>query len=305
MSAAAREDISIESGSALAQVAAELEKRHQGVIGCIAYGSCLRGGDPFDGLSDFYLLVDGYGKAHGTGLAALFNWMLPPNVYYAEVPLDEGLARVKYSLLSLAGLERGCKRRFESYLWGRFAQPVGLHAFSRAAHGERVLEALGSAAARLIKETLPLMEGDFTSRDLWTCGLAKSYATELRAEKAGRVAQIFEYAPQHYQRLTARILQEMAEVAQIDDDRWSVHVSTNVRILGRGKWMLRSLLGKCLSLARLFKAYFTFRDGIGYLVWKLSRHSGRVIEVPPRVRRFPLIFGLPFFARLYRQGVFK
>lgn len=305
MLAEAREDILIESGSTLAQVASELEKRHQSVIGCIAYGSCLRSGDPFDGLSDFYLLVEGYKKAHGAGLAALFNRMLPPNVYYAEMSLAEGRARVKYSLLSLSHLEQGCKHRFESYLWGRFAQPVGLYGFAQRGHSERVREALKSAAARLIKETLPLMVGDFTSRDLWARGLAKSYATELRAEKTSRVEQIFEYAPHHYQRLTARVLEGLAEVGQLEEDRWRIHVSPYAHILGRGKWMLRSLIGKCLSLMRLVKAYFTFRDGIDYLVWKLSRHSGRVIEVPQRVRRFPLIFGWPFFARLYREGLFK
>ncbi len=315
MSASAREDTYIEAGSTLAQIGTELSKRHGGLVGCIAYGSCLRSDDPFDGLVDFYLIVESYRKAYGPGLAACFNWLLPPNVYYAEVPLKEGLARVKYSLLSLADFERGCKRRFESYVWGRLAQPVGLHGFAQEGHGERIQDAFKAAAMRLINETLPLMQGEFTSRDLWTLGISKSYATELRAERAGRMREVFEHAPGHYQALTALVLEEVSGVERLEGDRhegerfegdrWRVRTSATARSLGRAKWLLRGLLGKLLSLLRLLKAYFTFRDGIDYLAWKLSRHSGQAIEVPAKVRRYPLIFGWPFFARLYREGVFK
>ena len=305
MSSGARQDIHIEADSTLAQIGKELGKRQGGVVGCIAYGSCLRSGDPFDGLIDFYLVVESYREAYGAGLAACFNWLLPPNVHYAEVPLEGGLARVKYSLLSLADLEQGCTTRFESYLWGRFAQPVGLYGFLDDRHGGRLQKVLRAAAVRFVRETLPLMRGDFTSQDLWTRGLSKSYATELRAEKRGRVQQIFAHAPHHYRDLTASVLQEVAEVERIAEDRWSAQVSPTRNLVGRGKWLLRSLVGKPLSLMRLLKAYFTFRDGIDYLVWKLSRHSGQVIDVPARVRRYPLIFGWPFFARLYKEGVFK
>ena len=305
MASGARQDIHIEAGSALAQIGAELRKRHGGVVGCIAYGSCLRSGDPFDGLIDFYLIVDNYRTALGPGMAACFNWLLPPNVYYAEVSLEKGLARVKYSLLSLADLEQGCERKFETYVWGRFAQPVGLYGLSQAGHGERVQSALKSAAARLIDETLPLLRGEFTSRDLWTLGISKSYATELRAEKDGRVREILEHAPKHYQGLAALRLEGVPSIERLEQDGWTARTSMTASIVCRAKWLLRSLLGKLLSLLRLLKAYFTFRDGIDYLAWKLSRHSGQVIEVPAKVRRFPLIFGWPFFVRLYRKGVFK
>ena len=305
MASGARQDIHIEAGSTLAQIGAELGKRHGGVVGCIAYGSCLRSGDPFDGLIDFYLIVDSYRTALGPGMAACFNWFLPPNVYYAEVRLEKGLARVKYSLLSLADLEQGCERRFETYVWGRFAQPVGLYGFARAGHGERVQNALEGAAARLIDETVPLLQGEFTSRDLWTIGISKSYATELRAEKVDRVREILEHASKHYQGLTALLIEGVPGIERLKEDRWCARTSATTKILGRSKWLLRNLLGKLLSLLRLLKAYYTFRDGIDYLVWKLSRHSGQVIEVPSKVRRYPLIFGWPFFLRLYRKGVFK
>ncbi len=305
MSSGGRQDVLIEAGTPLAELCEQLSECHGGVIGCIAYGSCLRSGEVFASLFDVYLIVTSYSKAHRSRLAAVFNWLLPPNVYYAEVPLAGGLARVKYSMLSLKDLERGCAKRFESYVWGRFAQPVGLFGFAAGDHAARVQRTLAHAGRRLVRESVALNRGEFTSRELVTAGLSKSYATELRAEKPVRAREIYDFAEAHYRTLCHACLQDMREVDQVADDRWRSKLGAKTRLFWRGKWLLRQVLGKLASIVRLLKAYFTFRDGIDYLAWKLARHSGQTIKVPKRVRRFPLIFGWAFFLRLYRQGVFK
>jgi hypothetical protein len=56
---------------------------------------------------------------------------------------------------------------------------------------------------------------------------------------------------------------------------------------------------------RLLKALFTFECGLDYIAWKLERHSGQRIEIPDRVRRWPLVFSWGFFWKLYRRGVFR
>ncbi len=315
-----RQDIEIKAGTDLAHIASTLKQSRVGVLGCIAYGSCLRSGDAFAGLVDFYLLVETYRSIHGwrgLGLAAGTNWLLAPNVYYAELCHSNRVARIKYSVLSLADFERGCSRWFESYLWGRFAQPVGLYGFERPHDRIRVQQALQCAGARLVRETLPLMPASFTAQELWTCGLARSYASELRAEKAFRVREIYQYAPQHYRGLAAASLAlatpntpstpvtPIMNGTQVDDARWTKSCSKRAEILARMKWGLRRVLGKGLSVLRVVKAYFTFRGGIDYLAWKLSRHSGREIKVPMRVRKYPLVFGWGFLLRLYREGVFR
>ena len=304
-SASARQDVLIEAGTPLAELCDKLTVRHGGVIGCIAYGSCLRSGQVFDGLFDVYLVVKRYRAAHASGFGAAFNWLLPPNVYYAEVPITGGLARVKYSVLSVIDIERGCSKWFESYVWGRLAQPVGLYGFADEVVATRIRSALDAAARRLVSESIALNLDEFSSRELVTAGLAKSYATELRAEKPGRVREIYEFAPAHYRALCDACLAGSDVVERVADDRWRSSLGGVARMLGRGKWLMRRTLGKMVSILRLLKAYFTFRDGIDYLAWKLARHSGQAIDVPERVRRFPLIFGWSFFLRLYRQGVFK
>jgi len=77
------------------------------------------------------------------------------------------------------------------------------------------------------------------------------------------------------------------------------------RLISRVGWKIRTLQGKFLSLARLIKALFTFDGALDYVAWKLERHSGVHIEIPDRVRRYPLIFIWGMFWDLYRRGVFR
>jgi len=70
-------------------------------------------------------------------------------------------------------------------------------------------------------------------------------------------------------------------------------------------WKLRTVQGKLLSVARLLKALFTFDGGLDYIAWKLERHSGVSVEIPDRVRRWPLIFIWGMFWDLYRRGAFR
>ena len=53
-----------------------------------------------------------------------------------------------------------------------------------------------------------------------------------------------------------------------------------------------------LGLLRLLKTAYTFGDWVPYVLWKLERHTGRTIELSPRQRRHPLIFGWPIILPL-------
>ena len=77
------------------------------------------------------------------------------------------------------------------------------------------------------------------------------------------------------------------------------------RLVAAGKWPVRRVQGKMLSITRLVKALFTFEGGLDYIAWKLERHSGEKVVIPDRVRRAPLIFLWGFFWSLYRRGIFK
>jgi hypothetical protein len=279
------------------------------VAGILHYGSCLRTGDVSDGLADLYLIVDGYRSVYGRSPRALFNWLLPPSVFYLEVPLPQGHLRAKYAILSLPQLERGTRYWLQPYLWGRFAQPVALVSARDDAAAEALLAALGQAVDTFVKATLPMLPSRFSARDLWEQGLTLSYATELRAERANRQAELFESDRVYYSDLTASALaRSRLPVRRRGDGLDAIYIaaiSGTRRRLGRAVWSLRKVQGRLLHLLRLLKGLFTFTDGVDYILWKLERHSGIRVEASERVRRHPLIFGWGLLWRLYRRGAFR
>ena len=293
---------------ALASLVDALRAKHGAcVAGVLFYGSCLRNGDPFDGLVDLYLVVDNYRRANSSRLRALWNWLLPPNVFYAEFPCGDRTLRCKYALLSRRDLRRGTSKRwFHSYLWGRFSQPTAI-AWSR---DETLRQEIGSclaqAAHTFLERTLPCAAPQGDIETLWGDALALSYRAEMRPESRGRAAELAGHNRDWYLRVTAALAPQLTTAPQLDDNgRYTLHVGTSRRSLCRAAWKLRTLQGKLLSVARLLKALFTFEGGLDYAAWKLERHSGQHIEIPERVRRYPLIFVWGMFWDLYRRGIFR
>lgn len=298
-------------------LAALLEKlraqRNDAVCAMLVYGSCLRSGDIYDGLLDLYVILDSYRAGYDRRLPALANWLLPPNVYYAEQAGATGGAptlRAKVTVISLADFQRGCSTAwFESYIWGRFAQPTHILYARNDAARAAVEEALGQAVATLLGRALPALPAGGTLEALWEGALALSYATELRTERGGRAQELAAYAREFYAEVTRARAGALAFPFDLQEDghgtRYSAAPGSARRAAARLAWGLRRVQGKLLSVARLVKALFTFAGGLDYIAWKLERHSGEKIEIPERVRAAPLIHLWGFFWGLYRRGIFK
>jgi hypothetical protein len=286
------------------------ERRHGAVNSILLYGSCLRSGDIFDGLVDLYLVCDSYRSAYAGHGLALANWLLPPNVFYAELVHEGKTLRSKYALVSTADFRRGCStRRFESYIWGRFAQPVRIVYSRDRSSRDTVEQCLWQASRTLLQRALPCLPASATVFDLWQGALALSYSTELRAERSGRAAELAQVSPGHFETVTRKLQGTLDFPFSVHESGQTLHYRAGIRgyqrVLGRFSWILRRVYGKLMSVMRLLKGLFTFDGGLDYVVWKLARHSGQEVVVPDRVRRFPLLFMWGFFWRLYRQGVFR
>jgi len=193
--------------------------------GVILYGSCLRSGDLLDGVVDLYALVDNHRNAYPDhpGLR-LGNRLLPPNVYYLEVPLvAEKVAsgatvqvRSKYAVLSLDQFERGMSERcFESYLWGRFAQPVKLVYSRSPAVRARIERSLLVAAETLLRRALPALPEEGSLEHLWRDALALSYSTELRTERKERAQELTRHSREFFQTLTFELAPRLADCLQL------------------------------------------------------------------------------------------
>jgi hypothetical protein len=296
---------------ALAHLVASLQDRHGDCVTAVLfYGSCLRSGDPYDGLVDLYLIVDHYRCANTSLVKALWNWLLPPNVFYAEVDHRGNTIRSKYAIISLADLNKGTSQRwFHSYLWGRFSQPTAV-AWCRDDTTRDIIEnTLAQSVVTFLNRVLPALPPQGSVQSLWSNGLQLSYGAELRVESSARARELTEASKAYYQqvtRLSAPLLNYHCEISGTPPTQdYQAEISSLRRLSNRVAWKIRAVQGKLLSLARLMKALFTFDGGLDYLAWKLERHSGVHIDIPEKVRRYPLIFIWGLFWNLYRRGIFR
>jgi len=303
--------VAVSGSQALDSVATEL--RHQygtSVNSILFYGSCLRSQNPFDGIVDMYLIADSYTAFYQQKVSAFGNWLLPPNVFYKEFDVGEQVIRVKYNVLSITDLRRALSGRWmHSYLWGRFSQPVEILWSRDDELRKRIETCLLEAVKTFLERVLPRVSDSGSVSELWEHGLRLSYSAELRSEGPGRAMELVESSLEHYVSASKAVAPSLRFPLQITGDGrsacYNATVAASSRIAGYWSWVLRRLLGKALSLARLVKALFTFEGGLDYAVWKLERHSGQTIELPDRVRRYPLIFVWPLLWKLHRRGIIR
>ena len=63
------------------------------VLAVLFYGSCLRTGNDRGGLVDLYVIVSSYTAAFPKSILSPLNKLLPPNVFYLEVPFEDRRVR--------------------------------------------------------------------------------------------------------------------------------------------------------------------------------------------------------------------
>lgn len=290
--------------------AAMRERFGESLTAVLYYGSCLRGGDPRDGVADVYVIVSDYRRAFPGGATRWLAYILPPTVGYIETDSPRGEVRAKYAVITMRDFRRGTSGRwFHSYLWGRFAQPCVLAWVRDEPTRQALIRCLGSAARTLIARTLAMAPARIEATDLWTLALNLSYSAELRPESAARGAELVAADADYYAGLLAD-LTAAARVPRIAalagaTGAYGVTVPRWRRLAGRAGWVVRRFAGKLLSIARWLKALWTFEGGLDYAVWKLERHSGTKIELSERTRRRPWLHVWGELIKLYRSGVLR
>lgn len=306
-----RQKTSREAPPSIKALTEEILARHGDAVQAILfYGSCFRTGDDSNGIVDLYLLVDNYRHAYRRHSYAFLNKLLPPNVFYLEVPYEGCVRRGKYTVFSFKDFQRGASMRwFRSYLWSRLAQPMAL-VYARNDHvADQVYAGMAHALLTFITRVLPLMPPQFTSRELWCKGLSLSYAAELRAERRDKLIGLFDAAPRHYEELTRAALgivpYSVEAMSGTHACCYRASIPALTRISSRVVWAMRRLQGKVLSILQLLKGLYTFQGGLDYVLWKIERHSGVRVQIGHRLRQVPLVGVAVLFWRLYRRGAFR
>ena len=292
----------------------ELKSRFDSSLDAILlYGSCLRSHEIGDGVVDFYVVVDDYSNAYQEHYLRYFNTWLPPNVFYLEVSAQNRIFRAKYAVISMAEFEKGNQYWFHSYLWARFAQPVRLLYSRDEIIRQRIYNSLAHAVVAFLRPTIEALGSCVvTAEEIWVKGLTLTYAAELRPERESRARQLTELNLDEYRHLTecalpslVGILEKLPQEQQVQGIGYRCLADDSERRRSLRRWQLRRWQGRVLSVLRLTKATFTFRDCIDYAAWKIERHTGVNIEVTPKLRRHPVLFGCKVFWKLFRRGVLR
>ncbi len=282
----------------------------ENVQGILFYGSCLHKGEDLHGLFDLYVLVNSYDSVNRNTVHATLNSVLPPNVFYLEVPYEQQKIRAKYAILSIADLLKGTSPKwFHSYLWARFCQPTHMVYACGDDVVDKVSTALAQSVLTFIVRVLPRLERDFTIRELWHKGLELTYRSELRPEKADKQVRLFDTSPEYFEDITRKAFAAVPylidEHQHPDATRFTAAIPSSARLASHLSWAARIVQGKVLSVLRLIKGTLTFEGGVDYILWKIKRHSGVTLEVSPFLRRHPLLAMCALSLRLYRRGGIK
>ncbi len=293
----------------VAAMAEAIRARHADVVEAVLfYGSSLREQAApalFDGVLDFYLLVSGYRRAYGSSGLALANRLLPPNVFYLELPWQGRRIRAKYAIIATDQLRRRLAPGYaEPAFWARFCQPVRL-VVERSEVARRALaDALADAVLAFVAAALPLVGDRFAPRELWLAGFAATYRAELRAEGTGRPETLYGFDAARYDRLADHALRALAAV-EAGPDAGGQYRRAPAFAASAWRWWGRRWLGRTLHLLRLVKGTFTFDGGVDYILWKIERHTGRRPSMSEWERRHPILAAPVLLVRFYRAGAFR
>ncbi len=293
---------------AFGRLAGALQSRFgESLDAVILYGSCLHSQETREGVVDLYAVIDDYRNAYRERRLRLFNAWLPPNVFYLEIGDGEDVLRTKYAVISREDFARGCRDWFHSYIWARFAQPVRILYARDETTRDRINRSLAEAVARFLQTTVPVLGTCVVdAEEIWSRGLALTYAAELRPEKQGQPRRLTHLNLGDYGRLTAAAAPVLeGRMQELPRGDFRCIIDAREQRSARRKWRLRRWQGRMLSVLRLIKAVFTFNHCVEYAAWKIKRHTGVTIEVTPRLQRHPILWGSSILWQLLRRGILR
>ncbi len=276
----------------------------------LMYGSCLRQGDDREGVLDLYAFVTSYRSVYRNRTLAVLNRLLPPNVFYLQTEVGRRLVRSKYAVLALHDLARlTSPRTFEPYFWARFAQPCALVYAADDHARDTVASAIAGAVETFVRFGVPLAGASFDSQDLWTTAWRATYGAEIRPERPGATAALYACHAERHQHATALAVPALPWTSRIvtEEGRLSfrVDVPPGERRRAARLWRLRRLHAKSRFLLRILRNALIFEGGVDYVLWKIQRQSGVMIDHSWRQKRHPwLALGAEAW-RLYRARAFR
>ena len=281
------------------------------LLAVILYGSCLSQVTRRESsIYDFFLICDRYRPFYRNPKLALFNYFLPPNIFYFEFPdLGSGRLAGKYSVTSLRDFQHETSTRArDTYHLGRFAKRVVISYTRDEKVREGLIDAILSAMEQNITLALTCLPERFPRDEFILTLLGMSYRGETRMDLDTKVEELFRAEADYYRWGYGELLR-----AHLLERKLGAEADGYYSLPGK-PWRRRFQLMKARAFLfqtrirtylRWPKYIITFDNWLDYLLSKLERSKGIHLELSARERKYPLIFCWKYFFRLKRAGKIK
>jgi hypothetical protein len=181
--------------------------------------------------------------------------------------------------------------------------------YSRDPQSEsEILRSLGRAVSTVVHCMLPLLPERFTSEDCVKQYLLWSYSSEVRPERQDSIVAIYDKDREYYDELYSTALKGLTSatpVASFDEksNQFICRLAPLYRGVRRIGVKVLGVRSRIRAFLRYIKWLFIFDHAMDYVISKLERHSGVKLELTPKQKRHPLLFGWPALFRLFRTKV--
>lgn len=255
--------------------------------------------------ADVYLVVDDDARFHSRRFHAWMNRVLPPHVTFVWGDGENHREiRGKFNVISEADLERECGFALRDvYNAGRLTKRVWVAWVRDEATRDWLNSRLVEALCTLTPIALGLCPAHF-SRELFSLEfLGASFRGEARLEGWERVRALYAVNEQHYATLHRALLDAFAEstgllAAEGRSFEKRGHAEWTQLTRASHRLMRRSRLRGYLRWPRIVLTEPNLAD---LAASEAERKVGVCIQVTPRLRRHPLLYGLPEFLRVLRE----
>jgi hypothetical protein len=277
-----------------------------GVKAVVGYGSWYTHGlrKPTS-FPDLYLIVDRYEQYHRSRFHAWMNRTLPPNVYFLWDDRDgRRNLRGKFNVISAADLERECSAALHDlYNAGRLTKLVWIAWARDEPTRDWLVGRLADAHQTVAPLVLALLPERFDTDDFSLELLALSYRAEPRLEGWEHVRALHTAHAGFYRELHGVLIDAfVASTALIEAG------GGNFRKLARPEWPELQRRARRLLRRSRWRGYLrwpriilTEPNLVDLAINEAERKAGVRLEITPKVRRHPFIYGLPHFLRVLRE----
>ncbi len=279
----------------------------------IHYGShAQRSGAKAESAFDFFIIVRDYDAAYtalaasrGTKLkpssAARLNRVLAPNVIAIAFPELTPPALAKCAVLSREALALATSAGAQDHFaQGRLFQHVQLAWTAAPEDRDAVIASLAAARARTSDWSLSFLPAAFDSADYIRASLARSFAAEIRPETADRIETLTGAQRESLAPVYRELLQRLEHLKIIKKEGKVYRLLTPVPARERRAWVRYFARSKRRATLRWVKYVLLYDDWLEYVVQKVERRSGTMVQLTLRERRWPLIFLWPRVFRYLR-----